>query len=598
MPTPTINLQIASIHQLDNSQFRDKPLWLGTAIANFGTDISGPFTVEVFLSRDDQLDSSDAMVWTFRTTIPSKEAPYFNAADNGITVPGWIRSGKYYPIVKIDTRLEVSEQNENDNVTVSNSNSTTIGGGLPTAKDIFAGRGEMAFSAEMSLAAYKLGGQEVLGKGINNIKAGALAAYQSVGNSVKLLTDTDLPSLAVSQSGTRFGAEGLRDGIYTNANAAALVSRSKDAIFIAFRGTNDNDDDPLFRSPDEEDWIGKRDHFVRYADLFDALRSYVGKAENGIQKAYVTGHSLGAAMVEAYMQEVIGVSTQAMTFANPAYGDLRPKPDERIVNLWLDGDPILSATKFTQVEGDKNRIYHNIEDKDVLHSMLLYAKFARFMHEHRIDRAQLFSDPLHGIDYDRIWINAQSAGKIADYKIGTGNDVITGSEVADILLGGDGSDELSGGKGRDHIDGGAQHDRLAGGKHADFLYGRAGDDRLSGGLGADFLSGGTGRDTFVFNDLADLGTTIDATDTIDDFRAQGQLDTIDVFGIDASTAQGGNQAFRWIGTTGFSGEGRELRYSSSANQTVIRGDIDGDGAADFFIVLRGSHALLASDFVL
>jgi hypothetical protein len=41
-----------------------------------------------------------------------------------------------------------------------------------------------------------------------------------------------------------------------------------------------------------------------------------------------------------------------------------------------------------------------------------------------------------------------------------------------------------------------------------------------------------------------------------------------------------------------------LRYFNAGANTIVRADVDGDGAADFEVFLNGSFAAGASDFVL
>ena len=87
------------------------------------------------------------------------------------------------------------------------------------------------------------------------------------------------------------------------------------------------------------------------------------------------------------------------------------------------------------------------------------------------------------------------------------------------------------------------------------------------------------------------------TDRIKDFsHAQG--DQIDLHNLDANTNAGGNQAFSWIGNAAFSGAAGQLRYNWAGNTTVITGDTDGDGTADFALWLTGQIGLVAGDFVL
>ena len=76
------------------------------------------------------------------------------------------------------------------------------------------------------------------------------------------------------------------------------------------------------------------------------------------------------------------------------------------------------------------------------------------------------------------------------------------------------------------------------------------------------------------------------TDRITDLEDQ---DVIYLKKIDANTGQSGNQAFHLADHfTGHAGE-LVLSYQSGSNQTKVQGDVNGDGAADFTIVLNGDH---------
>ena len=71
---------------------------------------------------------------------------------------------------------------------------------------------------------------------------------------------------------------------------------------------------------------------------------------------------------------------------------------------------------------------------------------------------------------------------------GAGNDIICGSQRADVIDAGPGADVVVGGGGSDHLSGGPGSDRL---------FGDRGADHLVGGPGADYLMGGAGRDVVV-----------------------------------------------------------------------------------------------------
>lgn len=126
--------------------------------------------------------------------------------------------------------------------------------------------------------------------------------------------------------------------------------------------------------------------------------------------------------------------------------------------------------------------------------------------------------------------------------------------------------------------------------------GNAGDNTIVGGTGRDALIGKGGEDTFVFKALADSTVGAPGRDFIHDFRAV-QGDRIDLHLIDA-VAGGGNQAFDFIGGDAFSGTAGELRSVFQGTNTVVSGDVNGDGGADFAVVLKGNITLEGGDFIL
>jgi hypothetical protein len=187
-----------------------------------------------------------------------------------------------------------------------------------------------------------------------------------------------------------------------------------------------------------------------------------------------------------------------------------------------------------------------------------------------------------------------------------GNDALHGDFGADTLYGGAGADTLTGGAHKDVLDGGADDDRLWGGGNNDLLlggggndhlFGGLGNDRVSGGTGKDILSGGDGSDIFVLASVAETGVGGAARDNITDFE-QGS-DRIDLTAIDANASTGADDAFTFIGTATFTDTAGQLRqFTTGAGDTAIAGDINGDGQADFEVLLRGTHVLSTGDFLL
>ncbi len=262
------------------------------------------------------------------------------------------------------------------------------------------------------------------------------------------------------------------------------------------------------------------------------------------------------------------------------------------------------------------------------------------------------------VDLLHPWLNAGAAADdsfidVHDVWGGKFDDAITGDDAGGRLKGLGGADTLTGGAGDDTLDGGSGGDSMAGGLGDDTYYldnpndtiveaagqgsdtiftrlnytlvagneveflradsdaglkltgneianalrGAAGADTLIGAGGADTLVGGGGADQFRIDALADSTVAAGGRDRIVDFSS-AEHDLIDLHLIDAQAGVGGNQAFSFIGTDPFSGAKGELRYAPSGANTLVTGDVTGDGQADFAVLLNGSLVLVAGDFVL
>lgn len=179
-------------------------------------------------------------------------------------------------------------------------------------------------------------------------------------------------------------------------------------------------------------------------------------------------------------------------------------------------------------------------------------------------------------------------------RVGTGaSQSLVGGGFADSLSGLKGDDGLWGHAGLDSLFGGAGDDSLTGGEDKDVLNGGAGDDVLTGDQGADKLTGGFGRDLFVYAKLSDSNDA--GRDTIADFVHN--IDRIDLHLLDANATLDGDQAFTLVADH-FHGAAGELLVKHAGGDTLVLGDVDGDKAADFAILLTGDIALKAADFVL
>jgi Ca2+-binding RTX toxin-like protein len=178
-------------------------------------------------------------------------------------------------------------------------------------------------------------------------------------------------------------------------------------------------------------------------------------------------------------------------------------------------------------------------------------------------------------------------------KIGGGTFTGTGNALNNILDGGTGANTLNGLAGNDTLNGQGGQDTLNGGAGNDVLNGGIANDRLFGGIGADNLTGGAGNDTFVFTAIAESGTTAGTRDTITAFDGRGAAagDLIDLSAFAGTFAFIGGAAFG-------NGAQNQVRFVTQGANTVIQIDNDNSNDVDATILLIGTGALTAADFVL
>lgn len=111
---------------------------------------------------------------------------------------------------------------------------------------------------------------------------------------------------------------------------------------------------------------------------------------------------------------------------------------------------------------------------------------------------------------------------------GSGNDILTGSQLSNVIDGNGGDDVINGGAGNDTLRGNAGADKIDGGSQDDLMEGGAGNDVLVAGTSAnaptlvsrdrDVLSGGPGTDTADYS-----SRTTAVRVSIDDLANDGQL---------------------------------------------------------------------------
>ncbi|WPZ22413.1 calcium-binding protein [Sulfitobacter faviae] len=143
----------------------------------------------------------------------------------------------------------------------------------------------------------------------------------------------------------------------------------------------------------------------------------------------------------------------------------------------------------------------------------------------------------------------------------SGDDLITGTNGADLIRGLSGDDTISALSGDDVIEGNAGRDAILAGPGDDVARGGAGSDRLFGGLGDDRMIGGAGDD--LFDDISgaddffggagdDIILALDSTLGAPDHIAGGEGDDR-MWGDDGDRMTGGEGADRFMVPTGREG---------------------------------------------
>jgi Ca2+-binding RTX toxin-like protein len=139
---------------------------------------------------------------------------------------------------------------------------------------------------------------------------------------------------------------------------------------------------------------------------------------------------------------------------------------------------------------------------------------------------------------------------------------------------------------------------LFGGGADDVFIGGAKADTIFAAGGADTSTGGGGADIFQYRSASD--SAVADADRILDFEVG--VDKIDLHFIDADAGIAGDQAFSFIGGGAFTNSAGQLRatFDSGNNVWSVEGDTNGDGAADFLILVTATTAapLTGTDFIL
>ncbi len=185
------------------------------------------------------------------------------------------------------------------------------------------------------------------------------------------------------------------------------------------------------------------------------------------------------------------------------------------------------------------------------------------------------------------WFNGDVPYRVSDHDamvvgldLTPSNQTIDGTADPDLLVGKGGNDTINGGAGNDTIDG------------------AGGNDLLDGGVGFDILRGGAGNDVFKVSPepagSARFGRHDLAIDVIVDFKTgEDKLLFTDAKVVKIQTVGNVNAAENVLGQDL---DGLAKQADPKMSVTLVYGDWNDDGKADFAVALMGVNGLTASDW--
>ena len=234
-----------------------------------------------------------------------------------------------------------------------------------------------------------------------------------------------------------------------NATIFANSEQEPTELILAFRGTE-------LPKGDNRYWTNFPVFYDLFTELFDALDSYVSENET-ISRVLVTGHSLGAAMVEYFMEEKLAagsldVDYQAVAVASPTASRISTEAyNDRVLNIGYQNDVVYSLRLDKDIDpaNATSNIYIDIGSINIVerHSTTNYAYTVnRILNSEVYD--QMARDSLVIVDKTDEAVNAFA------YYPNKENTFVLGEEADDELIGTYfTSDFLEGGKGNDNLDG-------------------------------------------------------------------------------------------------------------------------------------------------
>jgi Ca2+-binding RTX toxin-like protein len=431
----------------------------------------------------------------------------------------------------------------------------------------------------------------------------AAAAYED-GRRPDGFRDVNLAAIGVDEGN-------IAGPFFDNGGASARLMARDGDWYLAFRGTDSNDDLLDFLSEEDE-----------YIERFDDLLNAISRADNFDGKLFVTGHSLGGAVSHllnedrgdygAAIRSADYFSFASPIFDNPGKVASYGHANDGIYGLDEDVDPPFVERVFYYTDEDgTDQPDPQDEDNEPIHAIESHVEgLARIIASDAFD-PQYGLTERRGLSLDQTVVLSGTHDKVVLSDALEGDVVLLGVDgrlggeakanvdLSDILYGrdvGSVSDWIDGMRGSDLLIGLAGADRLIGGAGADTLKGGSGADDLFGGAGRDVLIGGRGRDEFVFDKARG------EADVVRDFHAasdgrDGQRDLL-VIEARGFEARRGDEFDVFNSRSDWSDRGDEVGVFYQRRSGDVFFDADGKGGDGALLVatLRdGPDSLRASD---
>lgn len=302
----------------------------------------------------------------------------------------------------------------------------------------------------------------------------------------KPLEATDLGFSATDSRFSKVG--GALDGdllrydyFHASATVGLTILDGKRTLGIAFEGTNSPSSlDGLFDLVSDVSYLKGYYNLLKDSKFIPSVVEYINT--NDIEQVLVTGHSLGGAAAQSFMNDYgqHDVKFMGVTFGSPGTLQLQQLPKDRFVNIQHNGDPVVNASQHIT---HQNIVHGAIINADVEDSGL-----DGLLREHTLYTPLDNSKASYRETIEFITSQLDPKVLFQDMNIvpGTdGNDSLNAraGKNGEILLGGRGNDTLKGG--------------LIDGLDTQLFKGGLGNDTIDGDGGIDYALYGGARSNFV-----------------------------------------------------------------------------------------------------